>query len=95
MMGAGYLICSPCLVSTAKWLNEGIDPIQIAAVRYIGSFLLVGVFFNPWTRARILRARRLGLQWVRALPYDAWSEHLFGVRASDRFAELAPVALPD
>lgn len=92
---AGAVICTVCLDSTAKWLSEGIDPIQIAAVRYIGSFLLVGVFFNPWTRARILRARRLGLQWARALPYDAWSEHLFGVRASDRFAELAPVALPD
>ena len=91
----GAVICAACLDSTAKWLSEGIDPIQIAAVRYIGSFLLVGVFFNPWTRAPILRARRPELQWARALPYDTWSEHLFGVRVNDRFAELAPAELPD
>ena len=59
--------CFACLDSTAKWLSRDFDPLQIAAVRYIGSFLLVGAFFNPWTRARILRTRRPALQCARAL----------------------------
>ena len=50
----------------AKWLSRGLDPIQLAAVRYIGSFLLTGAFFNPWTRTGILRAQRPWLQCGRA-----------------------------
>ena len=63
----GAVACFAGLDSTAKWLSRGIEPIQIAAVRDIGSFLLVGAFFNPWTRTRILRTHRPGLQCARAL----------------------------
>ena len=63
----GAVACFACLDATAKWVNRSTDPIQTAAVRYLGSFLLVGAFFNPWTRTRILRTRRPWLQCARAL----------------------------
>jgi drug/metabolite transporter (DMT)-like permease len=63
----GAVACFACLDASAKWVNRTTHPIQTASVRYIGSFLLVGAFLNPWTRAGILRTRRLGLQCGRAL----------------------------
>jgi drug/metabolite transporter (DMT)-like permease len=59
--------CFSCLDATAKALTRTTDPLQIAAVRYLASFLLVGAFFNPWTRPGILRTNRPGLQCGRAL----------------------------
>lgn len=59
--------CFACLDASAKWVNRTTDPVQTAAARYLGSFLLIGACFNPWTRPRILRSRSLGLQCARAL----------------------------
>ena len=57
----GAVACFACLDASAKWVNRTTDPLQTAAVRYLGSFLLVGLFFNPWSRAGILRSRSLKL----------------------------------
>ena len=63
----GAVACFACLDASAKWVNRTTDPLQTAAVRYLGSFLLVSLFFNPWSRADILRTRSLKLQAGRAL----------------------------
>src|ERR687884_368062 len=66
LIGIGLMIgavaCFACLDSSAKWLNRSMDPLQTAAIRYVGSFLLVAAFFNPWTRAGILRTHSLRRQ---------------------------------
>ena len=49
----GAVACFACLDASAKWVNRTTDPLQTAAVRYLGSFLLVSLFFNPWSRAGI------------------------------------------
>lgn len=71
LIGIALLIaavaCFACLDASAKWVNRTTDPIQTAAVRYLGSFVLIGACFNPWTRPRILRSRSLALQCARAL----------------------------
>ena len=89
MMGA--VACFACLDSTAKWLSRGIDPIQIAAVRYIGSFLLVGAFFNPWTRTQILRTRRPGLQCARALSLALATICAFFALSSMRLTQVTSI----
>ena len=66
----GAVACFACLDASAKWVNRTTDPLQTAAVRYLGSFLLVSLFFNPWTKAGLLRTRSLKLQAARAC---AWS----------------------
>ena len=63
----GAVACFACLDASAKWINRSTDPLQTAAVRYIGSFLLVGLFFNPVSRSGLLRTRNLRLQCGRAL----------------------------
>lgn len=63
----GAVLCFSCLDASAKWLNRSVPSLEIAAVRYLGSFLLVLPFLNPWTRPGLLRTRQLGLQCGRAL----------------------------
>src|SRR3954464_4567540 len=63
----GAVACFACLDASAKWINRTADPLQTASVRYLGSFLLVSLFFNPWTQAGLLRTRSLKLQCGRAL----------------------------
>ncbi|MFZ1428925.1 MAG: DMT family transporter [Geminicoccaceae bacterium] len=63
----GAVACFACLDASAKWVNRSTDPLQTAAVRYLGSFLLVALFFNPVSRAGLLRTRNLRLQCGRAL----------------------------
>jgi drug/metabolite transporter (DMT)-like permease len=63
----GAVACFSCLDASAKWVNRTTDPIQTASVRYVGSFLLVSAFLNPWTRAGIFRTRSPWLQCGRAL----------------------------
>jgi drug/metabolite transporter (DMT)-like permease len=63
----GAVACFACLDASAKWVNRTTDPIQTASVRYVGSFLLVSAFLNPWTRAGIQRTRSPWLQGGRAL----------------------------
>lgn len=59
--------CFACLDTSAKWANRTADPLQTAAIRYAGSFLITAAFLNPWTRPGILRSRRPWLQGGRAL----------------------------
>ncbi len=59
--------CFACLDASAKWVNRTADPLQTAAIRYLGSFLVTVAFLNPWTRPGILRSRRPWLQCARAL----------------------------
>ena len=89
MMGA--VACFACLDSTAKWLSRGIDPIQIAAVRYIGSFLLVGAFFNPWTRTQILRTRTLQAGPARALSLALATICAFFALSSMRLTQVTSI----
>lgn len=62
----GAVACFAGLDSSAKWLNRSMDPLQTASIRYVGSFLLVAAFFNPWTKAGILRTQSLRRQCARA-----------------------------
>jgi drug/metabolite transporter (DMT)-like permease len=62
----GAVACFACLDSSAKWLNRTMDPLQTASIRYVGSFLLVAAFFNPWTRTGLLRTHSLWRQCARA-----------------------------
>src|SRR4051794_11065595 len=62
----GAVACFACLDASAKWLNRTMDPLQTVSMRYIGSFLLVGAFFNPWTRRGLLQTQSLWRQCARA-----------------------------
>jgi drug/metabolite transporter (DMT)-like permease len=62
----GAVACFACLDSSAKWLNRTMDPLQTASIRYVGSFLLVAAFFNPWTKTGLLRTHSLWRQCARA-----------------------------
>lgn len=87
----GAVACFSCLDSTAKALTRTIDPLQIAAVRYIGSFLFVGAFFNPWSRAGILRTHRLGLQCGRALCLALATICAFSALGSMRLTQVTSI----
>ena len=56
-----------CMDGSAKWLGRAVNPWQVIAVRYVVAFVAVGVFFNPWTRPRLLRTTKVRLQCVRGL----------------------------
>lgn len=64
MLGAAATFAA--LDTTGKWLNQTGDPVGTAAVRYVLSFVLVGVFINPWGRAGLPRSRSPVLQVTRA-----------------------------
>lgn len=53
--------------ASAKWLGHSLSPAQIIGCRYVVSFLIVILFFNPWRRPGLLRTARPGLQIVRGL----------------------------
>ena len=55
------------LDSSAKWLGRTMDPLETAAIRYLGSFIITLLFLNPVTRPGVLRTRSPGLQVARAL----------------------------
>ncbi len=63
----GAVSCFACMDASAKWLGRSINPLQTIAVRYVLSFVVVGLFINPWTRAGVLRTRKPWLQGARAL----------------------------
>ena len=63
---AAVLVFS-CIDASAKWLNRSLPPLQIAGIRYLGSFLLVGVFLNPWTKPRLLQTANVRRQVARSL----------------------------
>jgi drug/metabolite transporter (DMT)-like permease len=62
----GAVACFACLDTSAKWLNRTMDPLQTASIRYVGSFLLVAAFYNPWTKTGLLRTHSLWRQCARA-----------------------------
>ena len=64
MLGAAATFAA--LDATGKWLNQTGNPVGTAAVRYVLSFALVGVFINPWGRAGLPRSRSPALQVARA-----------------------------
>jgi len=64
MLGAAAAFAG--LDAAGKWLNQSGDPVGTAAVRYVLSFVLVGVFIRPWGAAGLPRSRSLGLQVLRA-----------------------------
>jgi drug/metabolite transporter (DMT)-like permease len=59
--------CFACLDACGKWMGRATNPAQTAAMRYVGSFLLVSIFLNPWSRPAILRTRTPWLQVFRGL----------------------------
>lgn len=61
------VFCFSCLDASAKWMNRSIHPLETAAIRYIGSFLITLVFLNPRSHPGVHRTRHLGLQCARAL----------------------------
>jgi drug/metabolite transporter (DMT)-like permease len=63
----GAVTCFACLDASAKWVNRGGDPLLTAAIRYLGSFLLVGVVLNPVRHPTVMRTRSPWLQCARAL----------------------------
>lgn len=54
------------LDTTAKWLSQTINPIEIAWARYVGHFVLSFLVINPWTSPGVWRTKRLGLQVLRS-----------------------------
>lgn len=63
----GTMVCFACMDASAKWLGSRLNPIQTIATRYVVSFVLVALFFNPWTKPGVLKTQHLGLQCGRAL----------------------------
>ncbi len=64
MLGAAASFAA--LDATGKWLNQSGNPVGTAAIRYVVSFMLVGLFVHPWGRAGLPRSRNPGLQVARA-----------------------------
>jgi drug/metabolite transporter (DMT)-like permease len=51
-----------CLDSTAKYLGQEMDPLQVAWGRYTSAFLLTLLVSNPFTHPALLKSRRPMLQ---------------------------------
>lgn len=64
MTGASVLFSA--IDACAKFLVQGMHPIQAVGIRYIGGFLVALVIVNPIAHPARLRARRPGLQIVRS-----------------------------
>jgi len=66
------LICAAVFLfsmldTSAKWLGQSMNPLQVVFARYAGSMVLVFILINPWTRPGVLRTKKPVLQWVRSL----------------------------
>lgn len=61
------VLCFSLLDTSAKWLGESMNPLQVVFVRYAGSMALVFILINPWTRPGVLRTKKPGLQWTRSI----------------------------
>lgn len=59
--------CFAGLDSSAKWLSQSVSPMQIAAVRYLGSFVLSLLLLRLWRQPQIVKTSRLKLQFLRSL----------------------------
>lgn len=67
------------LDTSAKWLGERVDTIQVVFARYAVSVLLVAAFVNGFTTPGVVRTNRLALQLLR-------SSFLLGATAMNFFA---------
>jgi drug/metabolite transporter (DMT)-like permease len=63
----GAILSFAGLDTSAKWLNQTLDPILTIWVRYLGSILFVSLFVNPWTTPGVARTTRPWLQAGRSL----------------------------
>lgn len=62
----GALVCFACLDTTAKWLSQHINTLEIVWARYAGHFLISLVFINPWTLPGFAKTTRPRLQIIRS-----------------------------
>lgn len=60
------VVCFTLLDTTAKWLGMRLDTLQVVWARFAGHFVLSLIALRPWRNARLLRARRPGLQLIRS-----------------------------
>lgn len=69
-LGILLIICAvsgfACLDTSAKWLSGAVSPMQIAAVRYIGSLLFTLLLLRIWKTPRLVQTSRLKLQCIRS-----------------------------
>ncbi|MDR2862305.1 MAG: DMT family transporter [Puniceicoccales bacterium] len=66
IMIVGTVLCFACMDATAKWLGRSLPPVQVVAVRYIGSVLFASLLLNPWRAPQVVRAKRPLLQCLRS-----------------------------
>lgn len=55
-----------CIDTSAKWLNQHMDPLQTAWVRYFGSVIFVFALLNPFRRPGIFLTKAPKLQALRS-----------------------------
>ena len=58
--------CFACMDSMAKHLGKTYSPMQITALRYIGSVVVTVLLLRPWCRPQLMRTRRPVLQIARS-----------------------------
>ncbi len=66
------LMCGATLFFTgidtsAKYLNQYMDTVQVVWARYLGAFLVSFLFLNPWTEPGLLNTKRPWLQAIRSV----------------------------
>lgn len=67
MMLGTYLVFA-CMDTTAKWLvTNGVPPLQVSFLRYLGHFLVILALFGPTDFRAMVRSRATGREIVRAL----------------------------
>lgn len=63
----GAVATFSCLDTTAKYLVQSMDPLQITWARYTGAFVLVLIFLNPFKRPGMMVTQRPLLQIGRSI----------------------------
>lgn len=61
------MICFACLDSTAKYLNDYMDTLEVVWARYTGGLLLALILSNPVSRPAIMKTTRPWLQVGRSI----------------------------
>ena len=73
MSGAGIALmvaavtCFAGLDATAKWVGQGVPPVQVVGLRYASAFVFIVLVCRPWERLRSVRSRNLPVQVWRGL----------------------------
>ncbi|MGQ4273586.1 DMT family transporter [Terrihabitans sp. B22-R8] len=67
----GLMLCAlvtfSLLDSTAKYLAQQENPLQVAWLRYVFHAVFLSILFNPWTSPGVWRTRKPGLQFIRSV----------------------------